>query len=109
MAHVVHTVRVGGVEVVDPLHRRGLLDLVTGSVPVVDDDGFSIRVLPTPGDTSGHQSVVVTSGGQTVLLAGDAFVHAVQVVDPSVTYTFEDDPERAVVTRTELLEQLRSF
>jgi N-acyl homoserine lactone hydrolase len=39
----------------------------------------SIRLIPTPGHTPGHQSVVVRLPGRTVLLVGDAAYHPVKM------------------------------
>lgn len=43
----------------------------------VTPDG-SVRILPTPGHTPGHQSVVVETGGQTLFLAGDLTFNVAQ-------------------------------
>ncbi len=50
-----------------PLERAGVLDLVEGDVEVCP----GVRVLLTPGHTRAHQSVLVSSGGETVCFIGD--------------------------------------
>ena len=46
------------------------VELVDGEVDVLGDG--SVRLLPTPGHTPGHTSVLVRTGSGEVLLAGDA-------------------------------------
>ncbi|MEO3780214.1 MBL fold metallo-hydrolase [Micromonospora sp. B11E3] len=61
--------------------------------------GGCVRVVPTPGRTPGHQSVVVDGGRDPVIVTGDVLVHAVQLVDPDVGYRYEAEPEVARETR----------
>jgi glyoxylase-like metal-dependent hydrolase (beta-lactamase superfamily II) len=97
--------------VVAPLRRAGQLDLVEGAARLATAVGApdgSVRVVPTPGHTLGHQSVVIDSGTQQVIVTGDVLVHAVQLVDPDVGYRYEADPEVARRTRRALLEEARA-
>jgi glyoxylase-like metal-dependent hydrolase (beta-lactamase superfamily II) len=88
----------------DQLHTcTGATDLVTGL------DGLVVRLQPTPGHTPGHQSVVVSGTGDHLVIAGDAFVHAAQVVDPATRYLFDQDADDAVRSRVALLEQAREL
>jgi glyoxylase-like metal-dependent hydrolase (beta-lactamase superfamily II) len=91
---------------VEPLQERDQLVRCAGERELVTAAGVSVRVVPTPGHTAGHQSVVVTAGDETVVLAGDVFVHAAQVLGPELRYVHEEDPEAAVRTRARLLEEL---
>jgi glyoxylase-like metal-dependent hydrolase (beta-lactamase superfamily II) len=50
-----------------PLDRRGLLQLVDGSAEIVP----GIQVVNTGGHTRGHQVVLITSGSKRALYAGD--------------------------------------
>jgi len=50
-----------------PLHERGQLELVDGEQEVVP----GIRVLPSPGHTPHHQSVLVTSSGVSAFFPAD--------------------------------------
>ncbi|NES13841.1 MULTISPECIES: MBL fold metallo-hydrolase [Micromonospora] len=96
--------------VVDPLRAAGQLDQVDGSARLACAPGRSggVRVVPTPGHTPGHQSVVVEDGHRQVIVTGDVLVHAVQLVDPSVAYRYEADPEIARQTRERLLAEARA-
>jgi glyoxylase-like metal-dependent hydrolase (beta-lactamase superfamily II) len=63
----------------------------------------TVTLVPTPGHTPGHQSVVAEAADRRVLVTGDALVHAVQLANPEVAYRFEVDPVAAVETRRRLL------
>jgi glyoxylase-like metal-dependent hydrolase (beta-lactamase superfamily II) len=91
--------------VVRPLADEGLLRIVDGRERLNQSAGWTIDVELTPGHTPGHQSLLLTSRDHRVLLAGDVFVHAVQIVAPDVVYAHEDDPVQAVATRQRLLAQ----
>lgn len=97
--------------VVDPLRVTGQLDQVDGATrlaTVPGRSGGSIRVIPTPGHTPGHQSVVVDHGRDQVIITGDVLVHAVQLVHPEVAYRYEADPDVARRTRRRLLAEARA-
>jgi len=86
----------------DPLRAAGQLDAVDGEHRLAP----GLRVIHTPGHTPGHQSVLLEDGGDTLLVTGDLFVHAVQLVAPNTAYTHEMDPDLARTTRTTLLREL---
>ncbi|MFD0687523.1 MBL fold metallo-hydrolase [Actinomadura fibrosa] len=89
-------------DVVEPLRGAGLLDAVTGKARLAP----AVEIVPTPGHTPGHQSVVV--GDDALVVAGDVVLHPVQLADPSVTYVYDDDQAAAAATRTALLSRLRA-
>jgi glyoxylase-like metal-dependent hydrolase (beta-lactamase superfamily II) len=73
---------------------------------VIDGDtelGPGIRAVATPGHTPGHQSVLVESAGQTVLITGDLLVHALQLLYPELEYGYDQDPDQARATRQKTL------
>jgi glyoxylase-like metal-dependent hydrolase (beta-lactamase superfamily II) len=78
------------------------LSIVDGEEVLADGVG----VIPTPGHTPGHQSVVVDSGDERLLITGDLLVHAVQLVDWTVPYALEVDATLARTTRVNLLAAL---
>jgi glyoxylase-like metal-dependent hydrolase (beta-lactamase superfamily II) len=51
----------------DPMTEAGLWDLVAGEAVVTE----GVRVLPTPGHTPHHQSVLVQSDGETACFLAD--------------------------------------
>ncbi|MFG2057668.1 MBL fold metallo-hydrolase [Micromonospora sp. NPDC048930] len=85
-----------------PLRAAGQLRLVDGDTDLTP----GVRVLSTPGHTPGHQSVLVDSGDDRLLVTGDLLVHTVQLVDPTLPYAHEQDPLTARTTRTTLLRSL---
>ncbi|GGM21233.1 hypothetical protein GCM10011608_02370 [Micromonospora sonchi] len=106
--------------VVRPLRAAGHLHPVDGPVVLNGDParsarrtvtgrgGDRIRVVPTPGHTPGHQSVLVEGGRHDqVVVTGDVLVHAVQIADPDVAYRYEADQELARLTRRRLLDAAR--
>ncbi len=89
---------------VEPLLAAGLLDEVDGRASLTP----GVAVIPTPGHTVGHQSVLVTDGEDEVIVTGDVLVHAVQLAHPDVAYRSESDPTVAADTRRRLLADARS-
>lgn len=83
----------------EPLQAADRLDVVEGDTTLAP----GVDVVATPGHTPGHQSVLVSTGRERVLITGDLLVHAVQLLHPDVAYAHEVDPARARETRVRLL------
>lgn len=86
----------------DPLREAGRLSAVDGECALTPRS----RVVPTPGHTPGHQSVLVESGGELVAVTGDALVHAVQLLHPELGYDLESDQPTARESREALLRRV---
>lgn len=87
-----------------PLRESGLLDEVDGETVLARTaTGETVTAVPTPGHTPGHQSVLVASDTDRVVIAGDVLVHPVQLVAPDVAYRYDDDQDLARATRRALL------
>lgn len=84
----------------DPLRAAGRLELADGRRVLA---GGVVSVVPTPGHTPGHQSVLVSSRGEEAVVTGDVLVHAVQLTDPETAYAHESDQDLARETRLRLL------
>ena len=94
----------------EPLTEADQLHACPGAVDLVGSpSGPPVRLEPTPGHTPGHQSVLVSAAGDQVLIAGDVFTHALQVVEPTSRYVFDQDSDEAVRTRVALLGSARSL
>jgi glyoxylase-like metal-dependent hydrolase (beta-lactamase superfamily II) len=87
---------------IDPLRATDQLSLVDGDVKLAGP----LRVVATPGHTPGHQSVLLDTGDDLVLVSGDMVVHAIHLVDPELTYAFDSDPDLARRSRRERLAEL---
>ncbi|MGW7681186.1 MBL fold metallo-hydrolase [Kribbella sp. NPDC054772] len=77
-----------------PIEEAGQLRVVEGDVAL-----RGMRLVPTPGHTPGHQSVVT----ERAVLGGDVLVHPAQARWPELTYVYERDPAIAVTSRREVL------
>ncbi|UYQ62142.1 MBL fold metallo-hydrolase [Streptomyces peucetius] len=91
--------------VVRPLREAGLLRQIDGRRRIPYGRAGSLTLVPTPGHTPGHQSVLAESGTRDVVITGDVLVHAVQLADPAVAYHYEADPATAARSRRRLLEE----
>jgi glyoxylase-like metal-dependent hydrolase (beta-lactamase superfamily II) len=77
---------------------EGLLQLVDGEAEVAP----GVRVVPTPGHTAGHQSVLIGDpGGPRVLFLGDVVPTSVHVRLPYVM-AYDLEPARTLETKRDL-------
>jgi glyoxylase-like metal-dependent hydrolase (beta-lactamase superfamily II) len=83
-----------------PLRAAGQLAVANGAHQLAP--GAIVRA--TPGHTPGHQSVLLTSGEDTLIVTGDLLVHIVQLIDPNQPYLYDDNPALARASRMGLLE-----
>jgi len=58
-----------------------------------------LRLLPTPGHTPGHVSVVIESRGETAIVTGDLLHHPCQVSRPGWRNEFDGDKEAGAARR----------
>jgi glyoxylase-like metal-dependent hydrolase (beta-lactamase superfamily II) len=81
-----------------PLGEAGLIDAVDGEAEIAP----GVRVVPTPGHTAGHQSVLIgPPGGPNALFLGDVVPTAVHVKLPWVM-SYDLEPARTVETKRAL-------
>jgi glyoxylase-like metal-dependent hydrolase (beta-lactamase superfamily II) len=86
-------------ENIGPLGEAGLVQLVDGETEIAP----GVRVIPTPGHTAGHQSVLVgPPDGPQALFLGDVVPTAVHVKLPWVM-AYDLEPARTVETKRDLL------
>ncbi len=89
-------------ETVEPLVAHDVLRLTEMDHAITDE----IRLLATPGHTSGHAAVRLESGGEVAIISGDVIHHPVQITHPEVQALPDDDPAAAAVTRARLLQDV---
>jgi glyoxylase-like metal-dependent hydrolase (beta-lactamase superfamily II) len=86
------------------LDDLGVLELIDGEEPLTDE----LTAIPTPGHSPGHASLLVSSGGEQALVAGDVVAHPAQVTEATWNIAFDVDKERAAFTRAQLLDWLEA-
>jgi glyoxylase-like metal-dependent hydrolase (beta-lactamase superfamily II) len=86
----------------DPVHDAGRFTFLDGASEVVP----GIRVLPTPGHTPGHQSVLVSSEGETALFLADLVPTSAHLPYPWIM-GYDLEPLVTLETRKALLPRAR--
>ncbi|MEO1797327.1 MAG: MBL fold metallo-hydrolase [Pseudomonadota bacterium] len=86
-------------ESVLPVIAAGQTELTDGAHKI----GDHITLVPTPGHTEGHVSILIESAGETALITGDAIHSTAQCRHPHWHFRFDMDPEQAAATRRALL------
>ncbi|WP_315837607.1 MBL fold metallo-hydrolase [Bradyrhizobium prioriisuperbiae] len=86
---------------VQPIVDTGRADLIGSDYRVCDE----LTLIPTPGHSPGHLSILVHSQGEEMLLAGDAAHHPVQMMHLDWSSTADHDPAEAARTRRALFER----
>lgn len=94
----------------DPVERAGRFDFVEGEQEIVP----GIRVFPTPGHTPHHQSVLITSGGESACFLADVIPTASHLPLPWIMgYDLEPlvtlESKRALLDRARLGDWLLVF
>lgn len=87
-------------ESVLPVIEAGQAEFVSGTQPL----GDYVTLMPTPGHTPGHVSVLVKDGASEAVITGDAIHTTAQCWYPEWHFKFDTDPEQAVQSRRALLE-----
>jgi len=84
-----------------PLADSGQMEMVDGERRVTSE----VTIVPSPGHTADHASVVVTSGGETALYVGDIAQHTVQLERPAWVSSFDILPLVSMETKKTLMER----
>jgi glyoxylase-like metal-dependent hydrolase (beta-lactamase superfamily II) len=82
---------------VQPILDAGLADLVASDHVLTPE----VRIVPTPGHSPGHHSVVIESGGRTAVITGDVAHSPVQLAEPDWVGLADSDQVQACRTRHE--------
>ncbi len=84
----------------DPVHAAGRFELVSGEHEVIP----GVRVVPTPGHTPHHQSVVLSSGGETACFLADLVPTAAHLPLPWIM-GYDLEPLRTLESKRSVLEE----
>lgn len=84
-----------------PLEEAGVLDLIDGERAVTPE----ITIVPTPGHTEDHASVVLTSGGETAIYIGDMVQHHIQLERTAWVAAFDILPLVSMETKKRIVER----
>jgi glyoxylase-like metal-dependent hydrolase (beta-lactamase superfamily II) len=80
---------------VQPILDAGLAELVEMDHRISPE----IRLVPTPGHTPGHVSVMIESEGQSAVITGDMTHHPCQMGHPDWSPPFDSDGQASAVLR----------
>ncbi len=90
--------------------KRHVLPLATSGQLSLVDDGHEplpgVRLISTPGHTSGHVSVLVYGDGEGGVITGDAAHHPAEIEHPDWSPSADDDPELSGRSRARLIERI---
>lgn len=89
-------------DAINPVVDAGLARFVEADHRFSDE----VRLLPTPGHTPGHVSVVIESLGARAVISGDCVHHPCQMPRPNWMTPWEHDPKQVLETRLALFADL---
>lgn len=84
-----------------PVVEAGRADLVAGDHAI----GDHVRLMPTPGHTPGHVSIVFGKGRDAAVAPGDLIHSPIQALFPDLSTKFDVDRVEAAKTRRDFLER----
>lgn len=84
---------------IDPVMEAGLVELIEPDYEITDE----ISLIPTPGHTPGHVSVLIRSRGEEAVITGDMMHHPIQLAVPDRPGNFDMDKVQGARTRLEFI------
>lgn len=87
---------------VQPIFDHGLATLVEMDHRISPE----LRLIPTPGHTPGHVSVMIESEGERALITGDVLHHPCQFGRPEWSPVFDSDPDAGARTRRSVMDDV---
>jgi glyoxylase-like metal-dependent hydrolase (beta-lactamase superfamily II) len=91
----------GFADSVRPVYDAGLVDLVADDHLVTD----GVRLIPSPGHTPHHVSVLIESRGESALITGDVMHHPCQIAYPDWGAVSDFDRDQAHASRAVVLQR----
>ena len=84
-----------------PVYQAGLADLVADDHVVTD----GVRLMPSPGHTPHHVSIMIESAGHSAVITGDVAHHPCQIAYPDWGAASDFNPDQAQDSRRNLIER----
>ncbi len=89
-------------DAVMPVVEAGLVDLIGPDHRPCPE----ITLMPTPGHTPGHVSIVIESKGKKAIITGDLMHCPIQLAEPERIVRFDMNQEQGAKTRQEFVDRL---
>jgi glyoxylase-like metal-dependent hydrolase (beta-lactamase superfamily II) len=86
---------------IDPIVSAGLAEYITADYRLTDE----VSLIPTPGHTPGHVSVLIQSRGEAAVITGDLMHHPIQLAEPLRHGNFDMDKAQGALTRQAFVER----
>lgn len=87
---------------VNPVVKAGLSQIIKSNHKI----DSNVSLMPSPGHTPGHVSVVIESQGKKAIISGDFIHHPCQFVHPEWIMLADTLPDKALETRTRVLAEM---
>lgn len=88
-------------DAIDPVMEAGLVQFIDPDFRLTDE----VSLIPTPGHTPGHVSVLIQSAGESAVITGDLMHNPIQIAVPSTEARFDMDKAQGARTRVEFVER----
>jgi glyoxylase-like metal-dependent hydrolase (beta-lactamase superfamily II) len=85
-----------------PVVEAGLVDFIEPSHKICPE----LSLMPTPGHTPGHCSIVIESKGERAIVTGDMMHHPIQFERPGDVARFDMNPQAARDTRVSFVDKV---
>jgi glyoxylase-like metal-dependent hydrolase (beta-lactamase superfamily II) len=87
-----------------PVLEAGLVEFIDPDFRLTDE----VSLIPTPGHTPGHVSVLIQSQGQSAVITGDLMHNPIQIAVPGDEGRFDMDKAAAAQTRRTFVERFNN-
>jgi glyoxylase-like metal-dependent hydrolase (beta-lactamase superfamily II) len=91
-------------DAIDPVVEAGLVQFIDPDFQLTDE----VSLIPTPGHTPGHVSVLIQSRGESAVITGDLMHNPIQIAVPAVEARFDMDKAKAAQTRSEFVDRFNN-
>src|SRR5690606_1812675 len=88
-------------DAIDPVVEAGLVEFIDPDFRLTEE----VSLIPTPGHTPGHVSVLIQSRGQSAVITGDIMHNPIQIAVPGIEARFDMDQAQGARTRRAFVER----